>query len=44
VTVARGPFASQSSHESNTARAEGRFEEFLNDEALYVDAVMNWEI
>ena len=26
------------------ARAEGRFEEFLNDEALYVDAVMNWEI
>jgi hypothetical protein len=27
-----------------TARREERFEEFLNDEALYIDSVMNWEI
>lgn len=26
------------------ARSQGRFEEFLHEAALYVDAVMNWEI
>lgn len=27
-----------------TARTQGRFEEFLDEQAQYVDAVMNWEI
>lgn len=45
--VAAGPdlhFDARFRPNSATARREGRFEDFLNDEALNVDAVMNWEI